>query len=139
MTMTDQYREFNYYCLDRLKPLTEELRIAYNDGNIIKKILFKVGLRATIKHQDCFILYTDSEEDLDQFVYIAADTFFNYQWRFFNEILSLNEFKELIRRLTTINIFEYTSLLDFNFIYNEFKQLVEYNWETLNMNKLIET
>ena len=138
MILTRQHKEFNYYCLDRLKPISEELVITYNDGNIIRKILYKIGLRTNIKHQDCFVLYTESDDDLDNFIYIAADIYYEYQWRFFNEIISLEEFKEIIKRLTTINIFEYTSLLEFNYIYDEFKQLVECNWDNLDMDNLIE-
>ena len=136
--ITRQHQEFNYYCLDRLKPLSEEIPITYNDGNIIRKILYKVGLRTNIKHQDCFVLYTESDADLDSFVYIAADNFYDYQQRFFNDIFSLSEVKEIIKTLTTINIFEYTSLLDFTYIYTDFKDLLEFNWSTLDMDNLIE-
>ncbi len=136
--ITRQHQEFNYYCLDRLKPLSEEIPITYNDGNIIRKILYKVGLRTNIKHQDCFVLYTESDDDLDNFVYIAADNFYDYQQRFFNDIFSLSEIKEIIKTLTTINIFEYASLLDFTYIYNDFKDLIEFNWSTLDMDNLIE-
>ena len=66
MSLTRQHQEFNYYCLDRSKPLTEEIKLTYNDGNIIRKVLYKVGLKATIKHTECFILYTESDEDLDK-------------------------------------------------------------------------
>lgn len=136
--ITRQHQEFNYYCLDRLKPLSEEVPITYNDGNIIRKILYKVGLRTNIKHQDCFVLYTESDEDLDCFIYIAADKFYDYQSRFFNEVFSLSEMKDIIKKLTTINIFEYTSLLDFTYIYNDFKELVDFNWNNLDMDNLIE-
>ena len=136
--ITRQHQEFNYYCLDRLKPLSEEVPITYNDGNIIRKILYKVGLRTNIKHQDCFVLYTESDEDLDCFIYIATDKFYDYQSRFFNEVFSLSEIKDIIKKLTTINIFEYTSLLDFTYIYNDFKELIDFNWNNLDMDNLIE-
>lgn len=136
--LTRQHQEFNYYCLDRCKPITEEIPITYNDGNIIRKILYKVGLRTKIKHQDCFVLYTESDDDLECFTYIAAEIFYDYQQRFFNDIFSIEEVKELIKTLKTINIFEYTSLLEFTYIYDEFKEFVEYNWNTLDMDNLIE-
>lgn len=136
--LTKQHEEFKYYCLDRCKPLSEEIKITYNDGNIIRKILYKIGLRTSIKHQDCFVLYTESDDDLNNFIYIAVETFYNYQQRFFNDIFSLSEIKDIIKVLPNINIFEYTSLLDFNYIYNDFKEFVEYNWLTLDMDNLIE-
>ena len=138
MTLTKQYREFNYYCLDRLKPLTEELRVTYNDGSIIRKILYKIGLRANIKHQECFILYTESDADLDEFVYIDANEFYENQRRFFTEILTVEEVRERIKTLSTINIFEFTSLLEFTNIYEEFKSFIETNWDILEMDNLIE-
>lgn len=136
--LTRQHQEFNYYCLDRCKPVAEEFPITYNDGFIIKKIRYKVGLRTQIKHQDCFVLYTESDDDLEGFTYIAAEIFYDYQQRFFNDIFSLEEIKELIKTLRTINIFEYTSLLEFTYIYDDFKEFVEYNWNTLDMDNLIE-
>ena len=97
MSLTRQHQEFNYYCLDRSKPLTEEIKLTYNDGNIIRKVLYKIGLKATIKHTECFILYTESDEDLDKFLYIDAEDFYENQRRFFTEILSVGEVKELIK------------------------------------------
>ena len=138
MSLTKQHQEFNYYCLDRLKPLTEEIRLTYNDGNIIRKVLYKIGLKANIKHQECFILYTESDEDLDEFIYIGADEFYENQRRFFTDILTLGEVNELIKKLKTINIFEFTSLLEFTNIYEEFQLFIENNWTVLDMDNLIE-
>ena len=138
MEITKQHIEFNYYCLDRLKPLTEEFPVTYYDGSVVKKILYKIGLRSKIKHQDCFVLYTESDQDLEQFIYIEAESFYNNQRRFFNDILQPFEVKEYINQLKTINIFEYVSLLEFECIYDEFKCLVESNWEILSMDNLIE-
>lgn len=135
---TRQHQEFNYYCLDRLKPLSEELPITYNDGNIIRKKLYKIGLRTNIKHQDCFVLYTESEEDLDRFVYITTDNFYDYQESFFNDVFTISDLKEIVKTILTINIFEYASLLDFTYIYNDFKEFIESNWLYLDMDNLIE-
>ncbi len=136
--MTDQQREFNYYCLDRVKPLTEELKISFEDDHTIFTTRYKVGLQAKIKHQDCFILYTESEKDLDEFIFIDADDFYNNQHRFFTEILSKTEVVELIKHIKTINIFEFVSLLDFTCIYQEFQDFIDKNWNILNMDNLIE-
>lgn len=136
--MTKQHQEFNYYCLDRLKYINEELRLTYNDGSVIHKTIYKIGLRATIKHQECFILYTESDNDLDEFVYIDVDEFYNNQRRFFTEVLQLDEVKELIKKIKTINIFEFVSLLEFTHIYEEFQEFVETNWNILDMDNLIE-
>ena len=136
--LTRQHQEFNYYCLDRCKPVSEEFPITYNDGNIIRKIRYKVGLRTKIKHQDCFVLYTEADDDLEYFKYIAAEIFYEYQQRFFNDIFPLSEIKDLVKTLKTINIFEYTSLLEFTYIYDDFREFVEYNWNALDMDNLIE-
>lgn len=138
MTQTRQHREFDCYCLDRLLPFENDLRITYNDDNIIRKLQYKVGLRAKIKHRDCFILYTESDQDLDQFLYIDADVYYNNQYRLFTEIISVAELKEIIIKITTINIFEFVSLLEFINIYNDFKDFLEENWNILCMDKLIE-
>lgn len=136
--MTRQQQEFDYYCLDRCKPIFDDIVVAYDDGAVIKKVLYKIGLRANIKHIDCLLLYTESDDDLEKLIYISTDAFYDNQQRFFNEVFSEEEMKELFRQLVTINIFEYTSLLDFNYIYDEFKELVEYNWTALDMDNLIE-
>ena len=138
MNNTRQHEEFECYCLDRSKPLTEEIPITYNDGSIIRKILYKIGLKAKIKHHECFILYTESDADLDQFIYIDVDKFYDNQCRFFNDILHVNEVQELLKRRNSINIFEFTSLLEFEYIYEDFKSIIEYNWNSLEMDSLIE-
>lgn len=138
MNLTKQHQEFNYYCLDRLKPLTEEIRLTYNDGSVIRKVLYKIGLKANIKHQECFILYTESDQDLDEFIYIGTEEFYENQRRFFTEVLSIAEVKELIKKLKTINIFEFASLLEFENIYEEFQLFIENNWVVLDMDNLIE-
>ena len=86
----------------------------------------------------CFILYTESDEDLDEFLYIDVEEFYNNQRRFFTEVLQAVEVKELIKCLKTINIFEFTSLLDFIDIYEDFQAFVENNWTVLDMDNLIE-
>ena len=136
--MTRQQQEFDYYCLDRCKPIFDDIVVAYDNGASIKKVMYKIGLRANIKHVDCLLLYTESDDDLEKLIYITTDAFYDNQQRFFTDILSEEEMKDIFRQLVTINIFEYTSLLDFNYIYDEFKELVEYNWQALNMDNLIE-
>ena len=136
--MSRQEQEFDCYCLDRCKPLTEELPIAYNNGTNITKVKYKIGLRAMIRKRDCFILYTESEEDLNGFTFITTENFYDNQRRFYTDIIPFEDFRELIKWLPNINIFEFTSLLDFVNIYEEFMNLVKGNWTTLNMDNLIE-
>lgn len=136
--MTKEKQEFDYYCLDRLKAIGEDFPLAYTDGSVVRKLYYKIGLRASIKRQDCFILYTATEDDLEGFTFIPTEVFYNNQKRFYTEILTTTEVKELIKKLPAINIFEFVSLLDFVNIYSEFKELVDYNWENLNMDSLIE-
>lgn len=137
--MTRQYQEFKYYCLDRLLPFENDLRISYKtDYSGIRTINYKIGLKAKIKHEECFILYTDSDLDLDQFLYITVEDYYNNQYTFLHEILSLTEYNEFIIRLTRINIFEFVALLNFLNIYLDFKELVDEKWSLLNMDALIE-
>ena len=65
------------------------MKLTYNDGNVIKRVLYKIGLKAKIKHEECFILYTNSDRDLDQFVYIDVDAYYQNQRHFFNDIIPL--------------------------------------------------
>jgi hypothetical protein len=112
--------------------------VTYETGDSIKKILYKIGLQALVKHVECFILYTESDEDLEKFIYIPTKTFYDFRKSIHNDILSLTEYKELFRCIMTINIFEFTSLLEFQYIYQDFKDLINYNWNELDMNSLIE-
>ena len=136
--MTRQHEEFNCYCLDRCKPLSEEFTITYTDGSIIRKILYKIGLRASIKHVDCFCLYTESDDDIDRFLFISTEKYYEYQKRFFFDIFNVEDLSSIINSIKTINIFEFVSLLDFNNIYQDFKDYLEYNWSRLQMDELIE-
>lgn len=129
---------FQYYCLDRIKPVSEELNITYRDDGLIRKLYYKIGLRAKIKHVDCFILYTSTDDDLDSFVFIPVDYFYDNQARLMLSVIDKDEYVKLIKHINTINIFEFVSLLDFMYIYADFKQFVEYNWQVLNMDQLIE-
>ena len=43
--MTREQSYFNYYCLDRLKPLGDELSIAYNDDGYIRKVQYHFECR----------------------------------------------------------------------------------------------
>ena len=54
------------------------------------------------------------------------------------DIFSVEEFKEIIKVLNTINIFEYTSLLNFDNIFSDYYDMVEDNWDALRMDDLIE-
>ena len=130
--------EFECYCLDKCNPLDEEFTITVNNGTIIRKILYKIGLRAKIKHTDCFCLYTESEQDLETFYFIPVDTFYDMQQRFFFDIFKQEDLPSIIKSIKTINIFEFTSLLEFSKIYQNFKDFIEYNWSHLHMDDLIE-
>ena len=57
---------------------------------------------------------------------------------FFNGIFTLEEFKEIIKNIRTINVFDFTSLLNFTNIYEDFKTFIEYNWNIVKMDELIE-
>ena len=136
--MTKQHQEFNYYCLDRLKSCDNIIPVTYDDGGNIKKLSYKIGLRSNIKHEDCFILYTESDRDLDQFIYITSEDFYNAQKRFYTDVFKKFELSELFKKLRTINIFEFASLLNFVNIHEEFQNFIEINWNTLNMDELVE-
>jgi len=138
--VTKEQQEFEYYCLDKTMPLPEEFPLVYSNGNATKKLYFKVGLKAKIKHIDCVIIYSavEFEDNLERFMFIPAEIFYANQKRFFTEVLSLDEVKSIIKIIPTINIFEYTSLLEFTNIYKDYKDLVIENWEKLDMNNLIE-
>lgn len=136
--MTKEQQEFEYYCLDKIKPYNDEVLVTYETDDSIKKILYKIGLQALVKHVECFILYTESDEDLEKFIYIPTKTFYDFRKSIHDDILSLTEYKELFRCIMTINIFEFTSLLEFQYIYQDFKDLINYNWNELDMNSLIE-
>ena len=110
----------------------------WHDIKKYRKQYYKVGLRADIRHRDCFILYTESEKDLDEFIYINAEEFYDNQKRFFQDLFSKEEVNELFKKITTINIFEFTSLLKFNSIYEDFQDYIKQNWVVLDMDNLIE-
>ena len=91
--MTREQQEFEYYCLDRIMPLTEEFPVVYKDGDILRKLYFKVGLKAKIKHIDCIVIYSavNFEDNLERFMFIPADIFYDNQKRFFTEVLTAEE------------------------------------------------
>lgn len=134
--MSREHQYFNYYCLDRLKTIDDELPISYKDDGLIRKIYYKIGLIAKIKNTRCFILYT--EEDFENLTYSSCEFINDHKEDLFLHIQEKRTIKDNIREINTINIFEFTSLLNFEYIYSEFKDIIDYNWNNLNMDNLVE-
>ena len=134
--MTKEHKYFDYYCLDRLKSIDDELPVSYKDDGMIRKIYYKKGLQAKVKNTPCFILYT--EDDFENLIYASCD----YINEHMEQLLLYPQEKEdlfsEIKQIQTINIFEFTSMLNFMYIYSNFKDIVDYNWENLGMDSLIE-
>jgi hypothetical protein len=128
---------FNFYCIDRLKPLGDELYITYRDEGTIRKQHYYIGLKAKVKKIDSFVLYTATEDDLDVFLFIPVDFFYDNYERLMTTIITKEEFLQIIKRIYTINIFEFVSMLDFVYIYTDFKDIVDMNWQTLDMDSLM--
>ena len=134
--MTREQSYFNYYCLDRLKPLGDELSIAYNDDGYIRKVQYHFCLKAKIKNKYCYVFYKD--DNYEEFIYASVDYIDeNYENLMLNVQNKLELF-DFIKTIKTMTIFEFTSLLTFTYIYSDFKDLIDYNWDALNMDKLIE-
>ena len=133
-----EHEYFNYYCLDKIKPLQEELIISYDEDGLIRKFYYKIGLYAKVKNTYCYILYSEDDNTLENLIYLSQDYLNNNREYILLNILSKSEYMENIKSIPTMNIFEFTSLLNFTYIYDEFKSLIDYNWDTLNMNSLIE-
>lgn len=136
--MTRQQELFNYYCLDRIKPIPEMFTVSFREHERIHSIDYKIGLRATIKRMDCFVLYTATDEDLNLITFIPVDTFYDNYDYMCTKVISKDEYVSYIKTMQTINIFEFASLLDFSYIYSDFKEFVEYNWAAIDMDSLIE-
>ncbi len=134
--MSKEHQYFNYYCLDRLKTIDDELPISYKDDGLIRKIYYKIGLIAKIKNTRCFILY--NEEDFENLTYSSCEFINDHKEDLFLHIQEKRTIKDNIKELNTINIFEFTSLLNFEYIYSEFKDIIDYNWNNLNMDNLVE-
>ena len=134
--MSKEHQYFNYYFLDILKTIDDELPISYKDDGLIRKIYYKIGLIAKIKNTRCFILY--NEEDFENLTYSSCEFINDHKEDLFLHIQEKRTIKDNIKELNTINIFEFTSLLNFEYIYSEFKDIIDYNWNNLNMDNLVE-
>ena len=134
--MSREHKYFNYYCLDRLRSMDNELPISYKDDGLIRKIYYKIGLIAKIKNTRCCILY--DEDDFENLVYSSCEFIDNHREELYLNIQDKQTIKENIKEINTINIFEFTSLLNFEYIYSEFKDIIDYNWNNLNMDSLVE-
>ena len=134
--MTKEHEYFNYYCLDRMKVLDNELPLAYDDEGLIRKIYYKIGLIAQVKHILSYILYT--EEDFDNLIYIPCEFVDNNKESLFLYPQNKQDLFEQLKTIQTMNIFQFMSMLTFTYIFEDFKEIVDYNWDNLNMNSLIE-
>ena len=134
--MTREQEYFNAYCLDRMKVIDNDLPIAYNDDGLIRKVYYKIGLVAQIKRTICYILYT--EDDFDNFVYIPEEYVLEHEEDLRLHVQKKEELFEHLKVVQTMNIFQFMSMLMFNYIYQDFKDIVDYNWLNLNMDSLIE-
>ena len=134
--MSREHKYFNYYCLDRLKSIDNDLPISYKDDGLIRKIYYKIGLIAKIKNIRCCILYT--EEDFENLVYSSCEFIDDHREDLYLNIQDKQTIKDNIREINTMNIFEFTSLLNFEYIFSEFKEIIDYNWNNLDMDNLVE-
>lgn len=134
--MTKEQEYFNYYCLDRMKTVGDDLPISYDDDGLIRKVYYKIGLVAKVKRTVCYILYT--EEDFENLVYIPEEYVLEHEQDLRLRVQKKHELFEYLKIIQTMNIFQFLSLLDFTWIYQDFKDIVDYNWLNLNMDSLIE-
>lgn len=134
--MTREKQEFEYYCLDRMKLLDNDIPLAYNDDGLIRKFYYKIGLIANIKHRPCYVLYL--EDDFDNLTYVSCEFLDNHREDLLLHVQDKDSLFEQLKIIQTMNIFQFASMLNFLYIYEEFKDIIDYNWETLNMNSLIE-
>ena len=133
--MTKEQEFFNAYCLDRMKVIDNELPISYNDEGFIRKIYYKIGLIAKVRNILCYILYT--EDDFENFVYIPQEYVLEHELDLRLNVQKKSELFEYLKIVNTTNIFQFISLFTFDYIYQEFKDIVDYNWANLSMDKLI--
>lgn len=134
--MSKEHTYFNYYCLDRIKSIDNDLPVSYKDDGLIRKIYYKIGLIAKIKNSRCFVLY--QEDDFENLVYSTCEFVNDNKEDLLLNVQEKSTVKENFKEINTINIFEFVSMLNFEFIYNEFKDIVDYNWNNLNMDNLVE-
>lgn len=119
-----------------MKYLDDELPVSYKDDGLIRKIYYKIGMIARIKNTLSYILYT--EDSFENLVYVSCEYVDNHREHLMLYPQPKNELFDIIKTIQTMNIFQFLSLLNFTYIYEEFKDIVDYNWDNLNMNMLIE-
>lgn len=134
--MSKQQEFFNYYCLDRLKLIDNELPLSYIDDGLIRKFYYKIGLISRVKSTISYVLY--DEEDFEELTYISCEYADDHRESLMLYPQDKETFFGVVKKIQTINIFQFTSMLNFDYIYSDFKDIIEYNWDTLKMDSLIE-
>ena len=134
--MSKEHEYFNYYCLDRLQNLDNDIPISYKNDGLIRKIYYKIGLIAKVKQSRCFVFYTENE--FENLIYSDCEFINDHREDLYLNVQEQETIKDNFKSINTINIFEFTSLLNFEFIYTDFKGIIDYNWDNLQMDNLIE-
>lgn len=134
--MTEQQRQFNYYCLDRIRNFDDELRVAYKDEDTIRKLNYRIGIEARIKHTNCYVLYL--EDNFDDLVYVSKEFVDDHREDLFLHTQEKEVFIQEFKHLPRINIFQFVSMMTFIYIYEYFKSIIDYNWNYLNLDSLVE-
>ena len=134
--MSKEQEYFNYYCLDKIKSLDNDFPISYSDDGYIRKVYYKLGLIAQVKKTICYILYT--EDNFEDLIYIPEEYVLEHEQDLRLKTQNKEELFEVLKIVQTMNIFQFLSMLNFMYIYQDFKDIVDYNWDNLNMNTLIE-
>ena len=70
------------------------------------------------------------------FIYSSCEFIDDHKEDLYLRVQEKQTIKDNIKRINTINIFEFTSLLNFEYIYSEFKDIIDYNWSNRSINLL---
>ena len=126
---------FNYYCLDKTRDADSSLTIAYRDNTEIKKFPYKIGFISRVRQCISYILY--KEEDIDNLFYVSCDYIDNNLERLLLYPIDKEEYDVEFKYLGNITLSEFTSLLDFNIIYEDLKSFIDTEWNNFRMDDLL--
>jgi len=117
-------KAFTTYCNSRTTTANQTLTIAYRHNDIIRYVPCFIAMRANIKGCDCLVLASGDDDDFGAMHYLKVSDWNDCGEHIAADILSECEYRQYIKQLNTLNLFEFTSLCRFSVIYSDYLHYV---------------
>lgn len=131
--MSENKELFDNYCLDKFQEEDVLYPIKYRvNDDIIRRVDYNFAFKDKVKGDLCYVLFNEDDEEDVYFTYVPVDCVEE------NDMVLFVDENTPIRKVKSMTIYEYASLLSFKDIYNIIKKDIDKKWDEVGMDELIE-